>query len=394
MFFIKNIAIGSLVIILTTRIDLNSFHVLPIIVSGLSSFIGNIFTRITDYNLYLPSLYYTDVFTDIFTLSSQLTNSYLNQLKRRIFKIIGSLDILGNPTGYATSISKGFLEIFEAPRRGLIHGPLGFGEGVAKGFGTFITTVISSSFDIVGKISGTLLASCEELQGIKNTEYLSEREPSNILSGLYYGVKNGIIDIGKGFAGIFIKPYQEAKKGGIGGFFQGVGAGLIGAAVSPFTAGLRITNNLFVGIKNTALMFNPKLNTERFRYPRTIQKAIRLNSYDEDEALVRAILDYLEDYEEHEIIYFKQFTYINPGLQGSFSTLILTDKCVMIVYQAKELVFEIGLDLIKKVEVHQEPNRVNFDLIFYLKNNTRKFIRTNNLQLCVDFFLMFENVKE
>ena len=394
MFFIKNIALGSVVIILTTRIDFNSFRVIPIIISGLSSFIGNIFTHITDYNLYLPSTYYTDVFTDINTLIQQLKNSYLSQLKRRIFKIIGSLDILGNPTGYASAISKGFLEIFEAPRRGLIHGPLGFGEGVAKGFGKFLTTVISSSFDFVGKISGTLLVSCEELQGIKNIEYLSEREPSNIFSGLYYGVKNGIIDIGKGVAGIFIKPYEEAKKGGIGGFFQGMGAGLIGAAVSPFTAGLRITNNLFVGIKNTALIFNPKLETERFRYPRTIQKAIRLNTYNEDEALVRAILDYLEGYEEHEIIYFKQFKYINPGLQNSISTLILTDKCVMIVYQATELVFKIELDLIKRVEVHKEPNNINIDLIFYLKNNTKKYIVTNDFSLCVDFYLMLENVKE
>ena len=206
MFFIKNIAIGSLIIILTTRIDLNSIGVIPKIFSGLSSFIGNIFTHITDYNLYLPSLYYTDVFTDKNTLGYQLTNSYISELKKRIFKIVGSLDILGNPTSYATSIGQGFLEIFEAPRRGLINGPLGFGEGVAKGFGTFITTVISSSLDIIGKISGTLLSSCEELQGIKNIEYLSEREPSNIFSGIYYGLKNGIIDIGKGVAGIFIKP--------------------------------------------------------------------------------------------------------------------------------------------------------------------------------------------
>ena len=91
---------------------------------------------------------------------------------------------------------------------------------MAKGFGTLITTVISSSLDIVGKISGTLLSSCEELQGIKNIENLSEREPSNIISGLYYGIKNGIIDIGKGVAGIFIKPYQEGKKSGIGGIFS------------------------------------------------------------------------------------------------------------------------------------------------------------------------------
>ena len=394
LFFIKNIAIGSLVIILTTRLDLNTITEIPIIISGLSSFIGNIFTHISDYNLYLPSLYFTDVFTDIDSLAKQLKNAYLSQIKRRIFKIIGSLDILGNPTSYATSISKGFLEIFEAPRKGLIQGPLGFGEGVAKGFGKFIATLITSSFDLVGKISGTLLTSCEELQGIKNTEDLYEREPSNILAGLYLGVKNGIMDIGKGFAGIFIRPYEEAKRSGIGGFFQGMGAGLLGAAISPFTAGLRLTNNLVIGIKNTALIFNPRLKTERFRYPRTIQKAIRLNSYNEDEALVKAILDYLTGYEDHEIIYFKQFKYIHPGLQGSLSTLILTDRCVMIVYQAKELVFEIQLDSIKKVEVHQEPNNTNIDLIFYLKNDTKEYIITNDLSLCVDFYLMFENIKE
>ena len=331
-FFIKNIAVGSLVIILTTRIDLNSFRVIPTIVSGLSSFIGNIFTHITDYNLYLPSFYYTDVFTDASMLVNQLKNAYISQFKKRIFKIVGSLDILGNPTGYASSIGQGFLEIFEAPRRGLIHGPLGFGGGVAKGFGTFITTIISSSFDIVGKISGTLLASCEELQGLKFTEHLNEREPSNIFSGLFYGVKNGVI-------------------------------------------------------------FNPELKTERFRYPRTIQKAIRLNSYNEDEATVRAILNYLGGYDEQEIIYFKQFKYIYPGLQGSFSTIILTDKCVMIVYQAKELVFEIELEIIESVEIFKEPNNTNIDLIFNLGNNSKRYIRTSDLSLCIELYLMFENVK-
>ena len=394
MFFIKNIAMGSIVIILTTRLDLNSINLIPTIFAGLSSFIGNIFTHITDYNLYLPSLYYTDVFTDPLILGAQFGNSYLSQLKKRVFTIVGSLDILGNPTGYASSIGQGFLEIFESPRRGLINGPLGFGEGVAKGFGNFITTVISSSFDIVGKISGTLLASFEELQGIKTTDYLSEREPSNLFSGLYYGVKNGIKDIGKGISGIIIRPYKEAKKSGFGGLIQGIGAGLLGAAVSPVTAGLRIANNLIIGLKNTALIFNPKLKTERFRYPRTIHKAIRLNSYDEDEALIRAILDYLKGYEDHEIIYFKQFKYINPGLKGNFSTLILTDKCVIIVYQAKELVFKLSLDLIERVEVHKEPNNTNIDLIFYLHNNSRKYIRTNDKSLCVDFYLMFENFKE
>ena len=85
------------------------------------------------------------------------------------------------------------------------------------------------------------MSSYEELQGIKSIENL--------------GIKNGIIDIGKGVAGIFIKPYQEGKKSVIGRFFQEVGIGLIGVAVSPVITGLRIANNLINGIKNTEFIF-------------------------------------------------------------------------------------------------------------------------------------------
>ena len=139
-------------------------------------------------------------------------------------------------------------------------------------------------------------------------------------------------------------------------------------------------------------MFNPKLKTERFRYPRPIEKAIGLQSYNEDKATIRAILDYLKEYDDHEIVYFKQFTYINPGLEGSFSTLILTNKCVMVVYQAKELVFQIQLIHINNIEIHRENN--NYSIIFYLKNNTREYITTKDMSLCSDFYLMFERTKE
>ena len=182
MFFIKHICIGSVDIVISTRIDIKGFgEFLPDFLMGILSAIGNVFTHITDYHLKFTTLLYNDVFTDVWSLSSQLTNNYISQAKRRLFRIIGSLDILGNPTGYASAICDGFMQIFEAPRKGLINGPLGFGTGVAKGFGTFISTVISSSFDVVGKITGTLLASCESLQGSKAVEQLEEREPEHVI---------------------------------------------------------------------------------------------------------------------------------------------------------------------------------------------------------------------
>ena len=395
MFFIKNIAIGSLDIVISTRIDLNSFgEFLPGFLMGIVSAIGNVFTHITDYHLKFTSLIYTDVFTDIWSLSGQLTNNYISQAKRRLFSIIGSLDILGNPTGYASAIGDGFMQIIEAPRKGLINGPLGFGEGIAKGFGTFISTVISSSFDVVGKITGTLLSSCEVLQGTKAIEQLEDREPEHVIDGLFKGLKEGVVDLSKGIGGIFYKTYDGAKKQGVKGFFKGLGSGLVGAIVSPFTAGFRVANNIFVGLKNTANIFNPKLKSERFRYPRTIEKSEGLKVYDEDRATVQAILDFLKEFSDHEIVHYKQFNYLSPGLENSLSSLILTNKCIMVVYQAKEIVFNLELNHIKSIEVHKEPNQTTFDLIFNLKDNSKKYIRTNDINICTEFYLMFDKAKE
>jgi hypothetical protein len=286
------------------------------------------------------------------------------------------------------------MQIIEAPRKGLRNGPLGFGEGIAKGSGTFISTVISSSFDVVGKITGTLLSSCEVLQGTKAIEQLEDREPEHVIDGLFKGLKEGVIDLSKGIGGIFYKTYDGAKKQGVKGFFKGLGSGLVGAIVSHFTAGFRVANNLFVGLKNTANFFNPKLKSERFRYPRTIEKSEGLKAYDEDRATVQAILDFLKEFSDHEIVHYKQFNYLSPGLENSLSSLILTNKCIMVVYQAKEIVFNLELNHIKYIEVHKEPNQTTFDLIFNLKDNSKKYIRTNDINICTEFYLMFDKAKE
>ena len=392
MFFIKYISLGAMDFIVSTRIDINSFgDFLPSIFMGILSAVGNVLTLITDYHIKLTSLFYTDVFTDFSNLYNQLYNEYFSQIKRRIFKIFGNLDILGNPTNYARSIGEGFMQLVEEPRKGLINGPLGFGEGIAKGFGNFITTIISSTFEVVSKISGTLLSSLEVLQGNKALEQIEEKEPENIFDGIYKGVKEGLMDLGKGIGGIFIKPYEQSKKKGIKGFFNGLGSGVLGAVVSPFTATFRITSNILIGIKNTVIMFNPKIKTDRFRYPRVIDKS-GLKAYNEDKAVIRAILDFLDDYEEQEIIYYSQFTNVTRGHEEKKLILVLTNKCVMTIYKAKEVWFNAELEDIEKIEVHKEGTY--YDLIFYLKDGKNDYIRTKDLNMCIEFYLMFEKNKE
>ena len=170
-----------------------------------------------------------------------------------------------------------------------------------------------------------------------------------------------------------------------------MGTGALGLVLSPFTATFRITSNLLSGIKNTVNMFNPKLKTERFRYPRVIDK-YGLTTYNEDKAIIKAILNFLEENEDQEILYYSQFTNVTRGLEEKSLILVLTNKCVMTVYKAKEVWFEVNLEDIEKIEVHKEGNY--YDLIFYLKDGKNDYIRTKNLNICMEFYLMFEKNKE
>ena len=231
------------------------------------------------------------------------------------------------------------------------------------------------------------------LQGEKVFEELEEREPEHLLDGIYTGLKEGAKDLGKGIIGIVFKPYEGAKKEGVKGFFKGLGSGVLGAVVSPFTAIFRVTNNIFVGLKNTVNLFNPKIKTDRFRYPRTIEKAEGLKEYNEDKAIIQAILDYLKDYQGQEIIYYRQFHYFKDGLEKSWSYLILTNKCILVVYEAKEVVFKLLVNHISGIEVHREEDRSTFDIIFNLKDGSRDYIKTKDVEICTEFYLMFESSK-
>ena len=165
----------------------------------------------------------------------------------------------------------------------------------------------------------------------------------------------------------------------------------MGLVISPFAATFRITSNILSGIKNTVNMFNPKIKTERFRYPRVIDKS-GLDYYKEDKAIIKVILDYLEDYDGQEIIYYSEFTNVTRGLEEKKLILVLTNKCVMSIYKAKEVWFEENLEDIDKIEVHKEGNY--HDLIFYLKDGKNDYIRTKDLNICIEFYLMFEKNRE
>ena len=88
----------------------------------------------------------------------------------QFYKIIGSVDLIGNPVGLIDKLGTGVFEFFNEPRKGLLKGPKEFVGGVGKGVKSLVTGVISSSFDSVSKITGSLYSVAKSVSGDKEIE--------------------------------------------------------------------------------------------------------------------------------------------------------------------------------------------------------------------------------
>jgi len=226
---------------------------------------------ITDSPLSFKELIIVNTYSTTSNLILTLTKNYTRQGLLQFYKLLGSSDLLGNPVGLIDKLGTGVFEFFNEPRKGLLKGPKEFVGGVGKGVKSLLTNVVSGSFDSVSKITGSLYGVLKNVSGNQvNEEQMNMKKPEHAIDGVYLGIKGGVSELAEGVAGLFTKPYKKAKEEGTVGFFKGLGAGTIGLVASPFTATLRIGNNVATGIKNSAIRIGKgKLPTYgRFRHPR------------------------------------------------------------------------------------------------------------------------------
>jgi hypothetical protein len=203
-----------------------------------------------------------------------------------------------------------------------------------------------------------------------------------------------VTEIFHGITGIFVNPYKEAKKDGVKGFFKGVGTGILGAIISPFSAVLRVGNSLAVGLKNTATFFSKgKLKTNRFRHPRHIIINEPLRSYDEEYAEVQAIIRKIGGLPDNKLIFFADFKNKDPDYDDDICTLIITDKHLLIIYAAKETILDIQIKALRRTEVHLTFNKNEYLLLFFYKENqNKKFIITEDLGLCCQVYGILQKI--
>ena len=340
---INNLTLSSIKLDLTIRLDSKTFDFnIP---GALKRIIGGLMNlgRITNCPLTFAPQRIEDLYISWYNLSWKIITPYIAQGAIQIFSILGSLDIIGNPANLLQNITEGVYDFVKEPgigskqeRKGI-----GIGAGIVKGFGGLMSGVVGGAFNSLQRISSTVLVTIQTImdRNKKDISDAEQNEPSNIASGFYEGIIGLGSEIGKGFYNLFTEPCKGGKTEGISGFFKGLSKGLFGLILSPVAGVFSFISSFSGGIKNScfSIVGRKKLKTERFRHPRIIIEGEEMvHSYNERKAEAKEMLNNLNKEHTDNILYAEDFICGNTGLGKKFSTAILTDTALYVVYNSEK----------------------------------------------------------
>eukprot|EP00903_Cladosiphon_okamuranus_P017946 g16513.t1 len=207
----------------------------------------------------LASYLVEDAFGSVRDISKNVVSHYTIEASMQVLNLVGSMRALGSPADLISNIGGGAKALVYAPAQGLVQGPAEFFEGVGRGAQSFVKGTVHGVFNSVAGVGGAVTDTVSKLTFDSEYQMKRERAKNKAIAdqgGLGQGLKQGGKDIAGGFAsgvsGIFSAPVTGAKKDGMGGFFKGVGKGLVGAVVKPVVGVTDSVISVAQGISNEA----------------------------------------------------------------------------------------------------------------------------------------------
>lgn len=216
------------------------------------SVIAAVFPSVSDAPIRLQGKLVEHVFESPIEIASSLKNYYSNETMKEIYKIIGSLDFLGNPTILFSSFMSGVKDLVSVPTAAFLKSPANVkqvGIGVGKGTVSFLSHSASGIFGLTARLlsqagQATALLSFDseyrqwhrdrvvneatnldrawKRRGMPTVEEIVLRPVADVVLGFTLGV-----------SGVVMSPYRGARKRGVRGLVTGTGMGVAGLVTKP-----------------------------------------------------------------------------------------------------------------------------------------------------------------
>lgn len=236
--------------------------------------------------------------------NNKLFMHYRNSFTTQLLKIVGALDIIGNPASLFSNVGTGVVEFFEKPMEGFVKGPLEGVKGLGMGVMSLAKGITVGIFNSVSRLTGSVAFGLATIS--MDNDYIQRRErrnmarPKNIISGIGKGTLSLGMGVVEAISGAFMNPIKGAMDEGVKGFCKGCFKGITGLITKPITGVLDFTSQVTEGVKNTAQIFDDKANELKQRKPRVFY----------------GVDSYFKEYNSHDADYLK---ILNKFKDGKFN---------------------------------------------------------------------------
>jgi regulator of replication initiation timing len=265
----------------------NAVHITGTMSYNLPGLIAAVFPSVSDAPIRLQGKAIDHVFESPGEIMSSIKNFYVNETLKQVYKIIGSLDFVGNPTILFSSFVTGVRDLVVAPTSAFLKSPTNVnqvGIGVAKGAISLFSHSASGIFGFSAKMSATagqavaILSLDAEFRQWHRDRVVTEaanlnrvwkrRGVQSVSEMVTRPVGDILLGVAMGATGFFTSPYKGLRKGGGLGLLQGVAVGTAGVIAKPLVGFL----DAFTHFSATAHDIAKSVNVLERRY----QPALKL----------------------------------------------------------------------------------------------------------------------
>lgn len=150
--------------------------------------------------------------------------------------VVGSLEILGSPSGLARSVSTGLWDFVSMPVQGLMRGPWGVLLGITYGSASLVKNITAGTVNSVTKLAASVARNLDRLtlddEHLERTEALRRTRPLGITHGITQGLTGFGINLLGAVGGIARHALEANNTVGV---FTGLGKGLLGVVTKPIS---------------------------------------------------------------------------------------------------------------------------------------------------------------
>ncbi|TFJ87665.1 hypothetical protein NSK_001015 [Nannochloropsis salina CCMP1776] len=218
--------------------------------------------QLSGLTLVFNELLFTHYFGSHYDLGHIVALSLRQQAITQSYKLLGAMDLLGNPLNLFLGFGSGVVEFFRRTQAELVGDADSKGEGLRR----LAKAVIGGPFSSVSKITGTVASLLEEVVGVREMAAMAEEgmrdelssstaraighqtedgggsadgwrgrtpPPQHLGEGILKGGEVFYKSVKSGVKNIYDLPQQGASREGFSGFLKGMGKGVVGALAAP-----------------------------------------------------------------------------------------------------------------------------------------------------------------